>query len=92
MQMRSSRGTAAAAPEVLLFGETLRRLRTARAISQESLAFSSGYHCTYISQLERGKKNPTLRAIICLARALRISGSDILKALEERLGPDESEQ
>lgn len=84
MQLHSSRGPAVAAPEVL-FGQALRKLRTDRAISQETLAFDSGYHSTYISQLERGKKNPSLRAIICLARALRTSGSELLKTVEEGL-------
>jgi hypothetical protein len=35
-------------------------------ISQETLAFESGYHPTYIGQLERGKKSPSLRAILSL--------------------------
>jgi len=87
MQMHTGRGPEDAAPEVL-FGQALRKLRTDRSISQETLAFDSGYHSTYISQLERGKKNPSLRTIISLARALRTSGSDILKAVEEALGPD----
>lgn len=87
MQPHSHLGPSVAVPE-MLFGQALRKLRTDRAISQETLAFESGYHSTYISQLERGKKNPSLRAIICLARALHISGSDIIKAVEDRLGRD----
>jgi transcriptional regulator with XRE-family HTH domain len=64
------------------FGRVLRELRRNRAISQEKLAFNSGYHPTYISQLERGKKSPSLRTIISLADALRSSASEILKRVE----------
>lgn len=51
-------------------------------MSQEDLAFKSGYHPTYISQLERGKKSPSLRAIISLAGTLNTPGSEILRHIE----------
>jgi len=57
-------------------------LRKEEGMSQEALAFESGYHPTYISQLERGKKSPSLRAIVRLAGALKTCGSEILKRVE----------
>ena len=45
----------------------LRELRKQRGLSQETLAFESGYHPTYIGQLERGKKSPSLRTIVSIA-------------------------
>jgi len=45
------------------FGPVLQQVRRERGLSQEQLGFDSGYHRTYISFLERGKKNPTLSTI-----------------------------
>jgi transcriptional regulator with XRE-family HTH domain len=86
MQPRS-RNTAPTAEE--LFGRTLRDLRKERAISQETLAFESGYHPTYIGQLERGKKSPSLRAILRFAKALGTPGSEILRRVEALLEKDQ---
>ena len=39
------------------FGKVLREIRNEHSLSQEELGFESGYHRTYISLLERGKKS-----------------------------------
>jgi transcriptional regulator with XRE-family HTH domain len=64
------------------FGLTLQELRRARKISQEELGFESGYHRTYISQLERGRKSPSLKTIFQLAAALKVSPSEIVMCVE----------
>jgi transcriptional regulator with XRE-family HTH domain len=64
------------------FGLTLQEMRKARKISQEELGFESGYHRTYISQLERGLKSPSLRTIFQLAAALKASPSAIVLLVE----------
>lgn len=53
--------------------ETLREAREKAGISQEKLAERAGLHRTYISQLERGLKNPSLDVIVDLARGLRVA-------------------
>ena len=65
-----------------LFGIVLREARKGRGLSQEQLAFESGYHPTYIGQLERGTKSPSLRAIMSLSAALDTPGSELLRRLE----------
>ena len=55
------------------FAETLRAARNKAGISQEELAERAGLHRTYVSQLERGLKNPSLEVIIALARGLRVT-------------------
>lgn len=80
MQQHRSRKTAVTAED--LFGQVLREVRKAQGVSQEDLAFESGYHPTYISQLERGKKSPSLRAIVSLAAALDTQASEMLKRVE----------
>jgi transcriptional regulator with XRE-family HTH domain len=47
-------------------------------MSQEQLALKTGLDRTYISGIERGVRNPSLRIIFKLAEALSISLSDIL--------------
>ena len=68
-----------------LFGRILRELRTERGLSQENLGFESDYHRTYISQLERGQKNPSLKAIFRLARVLGIRPSEMIRRIESRV-------
>ena len=86
MQQRRSRQTVATAEE--LFGQVLREVRKTRNLAQEELAFESGYHPTYVGQLERGKKSPSLRAIIRLAKALDTPGSELLRQIEMLTGGD----
>lgn len=81
MQQHRSRKTARVTAEDL-FGRMLREIRRERGITQEGLAFESGYHTTYIGQLERGQKSPSLRAIMRIAKALDTTGSEILRRVE----------
>jgi transcriptional regulator with XRE-family HTH domain len=64
------------------FGLTLQEMRKARKISQEELGFESGYHRTYISQLERGLKSPSLKTIFQLAAALKASPAALVLCVE----------
>ncbi len=62
-----------------------RSCETERGLSQEELGFESDYHRTYISQLERGQKNPSLKAIFRLARVLGIRPSEMIQKIESRV-------
>lgn len=55
-----------------VFGENLRRIRTEKNISQENLAFLSGMDRTYVSGIERGKRNVSLVNINKIALALNV--------------------
>lgn len=61
------------------FGEKLKETRTQKGLSQEKLAFKSGLHRTYISDIERGARNVSLVNIEKIAKALGISNSELLK-------------
>ena len=65
-----------------LFGQALRQLRLERGMSQEELGFASGYHRTYISLLERGKKSPSLQTIFQLAKALNVEPSQMVERVQ----------
>ena len=67
------------------FARVLISLREDRGITQEALAFDSGYHPKYISLLERGKYSPSLTAILEISRALNITGADLIRRVESLL-------
>lgn len=51
-------------------GRNVRRLREAKGLSQEQLAFEADMHRTYVSGIERGVRNPTATVLQRLAAAL----------------------
>jgi transcriptional regulator with XRE-family HTH domain len=63
------------------FGLRLRAKRDMLGISQEELADRSGIHRTYVSQLERGLKSPSLSTLYALALALSIDVIDLVRDL-----------
>lgn len=63
------------------FGSNLRDLRLSKTFSQEELAFRAGMNVTYLSDLERGKSNPSLAMIVDLAFALEVHPSKLLEGL-----------
>jgi transcriptional regulator with XRE-family HTH domain len=64
------------------FGKVLRDVRESRNISQEELAARAGYHRTYIGQLERGEKSPSLRTIFNLSSTLQVTPSVLVRRVE----------
>ncbi len=66
------------------FGHILADLRKEAGLSQERLGQESGLHRTYISQLERGLKSPSLNAIEALADALGSKPHLLVLAAERR--------
>ena len=65
---------------VRLLGENVRRLRTTRGLSQEELAFAADMKRSYLSDLERGTRNPSVRALGRLAVALAVEPSELLRS------------
>lgn len=75
----------AVSPETA-FGRVLRDVRTSRSLSQDELGAKSGYHRTYIGQLERGEKSPSLRTIFNLAGTLDVTPSALVRDTEKLAG------
>ena len=67
---------------LVLFGEQLKDIRKKKNISQEELAFRSNLDRTYISGLECGKRNPTLKILIKIAHSLDVSISKLLSNID----------
>jgi transcriptional regulator with XRE-family HTH domain len=61
------------------FGERVREARKMLNISQEELGFRTGLDRTYISGIERGVRNPSLKNINKLAKSLKVSVSSLFK-------------
>jgi len=59
-------------------GRNLRRLRQEKGLSQEEFAFEAEIHRTYISDLERGARNPTVTIVEKLAKALGVKPGVLL--------------
>ena len=66
------------------FAIVLKELRSKHQYSQEELAAKCGLHVTYISQLERSLKSPTLETLQKLAIALGVSMAEFLLLVELR--------
>jgi transcriptional regulator with XRE-family HTH domain len=63
----------------------LRRLREEAGLTQEKLGFEADLRRTYVSILELGQQQPTLKTIIKLAKALKHSAKDIVGLVEAEM-------
>ena len=63
---------------VQLLGENVRYYRKLKGMTQEQLAADAGMERSYVSDLERGTRNPSVLALGRLADALRIDASLLL--------------
>lgn len=68
------------------FGLVLRNIRMEQLLSQEQLAHICELDRTYISLLERGKRNPTISTIFKLAFGLKIMPSKLINETEKLIG------
>lgn len=59
-------------------GKKIRAIRRAKGISQEQLAFDSKTDYSYLNEIEAGKRNPSVKRIDAIARALKVSIKDLL--------------
>ncbi len=66
-------------------GTRLKTLRKQRGWSQETLAEWAGISTQYVSNIERGKENPTLAMLLGLAETLSVSPAELFDFEVERL-------
>ena len=72
------------------FGSVVRSQRLNAGLSQEELAHRSGLHRTYVTDVERGARNPSLNSIKKLSDALGVSLSVLFSLVEGVDGRDRS--
>ena len=61
-----------------LVGRNFARLRKARGLTQEEIEERSGFSQQYLSDLERGRRNPTVVTLYELAQALEVSHVELV--------------
>jgi transcriptional regulator with XRE-family HTH domain len=59
-------------------GKNVRRLREEKGWSQEAFADEAGIHRTYVSDIERGARNPTIAVVEKLAKPLGVPAGKLL--------------
>ncbi len=59
-------------------GKNVRRLREEKGWSQEDYADWAGIHRTYVSDIERGRRNPTVMVVEKLAEPLGVKAGELL--------------
>ncbi len=64
---------------------TLRNRRIKCGLSQEDLAHKCNVDRTYISMIERQKRNPTLNIIFRICKSLDIKASDFISSIEKAM-------
>ncbi len=69
-------------------GARIRYFRTEKKISQEKLSEMSDLHPSYIGQLERGEKTPSVETIYKITQGLNLSLSDFFHDFEVVTGND----
>lgn len=65
---------------LLLLSQAIKTQRLKAGLSQEQLADRCGFDRTYISMLERGKRNPSFLNLLKLAQGLEISISTLTES------------
>jgi transcriptional regulator with XRE-family HTH domain len=66
-------------------GKIIGQLRQSACLSQEELASRANIHRTYVSQIERGLKSPTIIILWKVSKALETTPSKILRLLEQQI-------
>lgn len=62
------------------FGDRVRALRLARAMTQEDLAERANIHRSYLASVETGYRNPTLDVIVKIAGGLNVAPSQLFES------------
>jgi len=70
-------------PILTAFGQSVRKHRDAKGFSQETLAEKADLDRTYISDIERGTRNPGIKNAVKIAKALGITTSELCQGIDK---------
>jgi transcriptional regulator with XRE-family HTH domain len=65
------------------FGRVVRQLRVEREMNLQTLAQASGLHWTYLSGIERGRRNPSLRVVAAIAGSFELTTTELIRRAEQ---------
>ena len=60
-------------------GKRIRALRRARKITQEDLSHEAKIDYSYLNAIERGKRNPSIKRVNAIAKALKVPVRELFK-------------
>lgn len=69
----------------LAFGRVLRTVRREVGLTQEQLALAADIDRTFVSLIERGERQPTVRVLFKLAAALHVSAARLIQMTEDQV-------
>jgi transcriptional regulator with XRE-family HTH domain len=67
-----------------IFAANLRRIRRERGLSQERLAHNADLNMTHVAKIERGEREPGVRTVSKLAKALGVSAAELFDGIDGR--------
>lgn len=74
-------------PVLVAFGQRVRERRKCLGMTLDGLAGRSGFHMSYLSQIERGRRNASILSVTAIARSLEVDPADLLKGLTSTVQP-----
>ena len=69
----------------ILFGKQLAKIRKEKGIAQDKLALKCDLARSFVGEVERGKRNLSLRNICKLAIGLNVTTSELLALVDEEI-------
>ena len=69
-------------PLLRKFGQSVAKIRRAKALSQEALAEKADLDRTYLSDIERGVRNPGIKNVTRIAKALGVTTAELCKGVD----------
>jgi transcriptional regulator with XRE-family HTH domain len=67
---------------LISFGRNVAKIRAERGFSQDKLAEKADLDRTYLSGIERGVRNPGIKSVVRIAKALKVDLNDLCKGVE----------
>lgn len=62
---------------IVKLGQRIRKIREAKNMTQEELAYQAELDYSYVNQIENGRKNPTVQTLEQIAKVLKVSIKDL---------------
>ena len=66
---------------ILYLQKNIKKYREEKILTQEQLADKAGISADYISEIERGKKTPSIKRLLLIAEALEIDIEALFKEI-----------
>lgn len=67
---------------LIAFGRNVARIRNAQGLSQDKVAETADLDRTYLSGIERGVRNPGIKSVLRIAKALKTPVADLCKGVD----------